>query len=77
MADMDFNISPDTQVVLLLCGALGRQDRSLAPLTPGQYGVFMSALISLGKRPSDLIGVNGPEESLVNEACALNQNLFR
>ena len=71
MADMDFNISPDTQVVLLLCGALGRQDRSLAPLTPGQYGVFMSALISLGKRPSDLIGVNGPEESLVNEACAV------
>lgn len=71
MADMDFNISPDTQAVLLLCGALGRQDRSLAPLTVGQYGVFMTALLSLGKRPSDLIGANGPEESLVKEACAV------
>lgn len=71
MADMDFNISPDTQAVLLLCGALGRQDRSLVPLTVGQYGVFISAIVSLGKRPSDLIGVNGPEESLVKEACAV------
>ena len=71
MADIDFNLSPDTQAVLLLCGMLGRQDRSLVPLTSGQYGIFMSALISLGKRPSDLIGTNGPEELLVKEACAL------
>lgn len=33
--DIDFSLSPDTQAVLLLCGALGRSDRDLPPLTPG------------------------------------------
>lgn len=68
---IDFSLSPDTQAVLLLCGALGRKDRELPPLTPGQYNVFASALNTLGKRPADLIGLGGPNEALIHEACAL------
>lgn len=67
--EMDFNLSPDTQAILLLCGSLGRADRSLLPLTPGQYAVFMSAVVGLGKRPADLLGESGPDEDLIREAC--------
>lgn len=73
--DIDFSITPDTQVVLLLCGALGRNDRELAPLTPGQYNVLATALNTLGKRPADLIGENGPDNGLINDVCAVpNEN---
>jgi len=65
----DFSLSPDTQAILLLCGSLGRADRSLLPLTPGQYAVFMSAVVGLGKRPADLLGGSGPDEDLIREAC--------
>ncbi len=69
--DSDFSISSDTQVVLLLCGALGRGDRELAPLTLGQYNVFATALNTLGKRPSDIVGENGPDEALIASVCAV------
>lgn len=69
--DIDFSLSPDTQAVLLLCGALGRNDRELPPLTLGQYNVFATALNTIGKRPGDLIGASGPSDALVGEACAV------
>ena len=69
--DIDFSLSPDTQAVLLLCGALGRNDRDLPPLTPGQYNVLATALNAIGKRPGDLIGANGPNDALISEACAV------
>lgn len=69
--DIDFSLSPDTQAVLLLCGALGRNDRELPPLTLGQYNVFATALNTIGKRPGDLIGASVPSDALVGEACAV------
>ena len=69
--NIDFSLSPDTQAVLLLCGALGRNDRELPPLTLGQYNVFATALNTIGKRPGDLIGASGPSDALVGEACAV------
>lgn len=75
--EMDFSLSPDTQAILLLCGSFGRQDRTLAPLTPGQYNVFIAALLSLNKRPSDLMGVNGPDVELVKQACAVPNDNHR
>ena len=69
--NIDFSLSPDTQAVLLLCGALGRNDRELPPLTLGQYNVFATALNTIGKRPGDLIGASGPNDALVGEACAV------
>ena len=69
--DIDFSLSPDTQAVLLLCGALGRSDRDLPPLTPGQYNVLATALNTIGKRPGDLIGASGPNDVLISEACAV------
>lgn len=69
--DIDFSLSPDTQAVLLLCGALGRNDRDLLPLTPGQYNVLATALNTIGKRPGDLIGASGPNDALISEACAV------
>ncbi len=73
--EMNFSISPDTQAVLLLCGALGHNDRELSPITPGQYNVLAMALNALGKRPADLIGENGPCAELIAEVCrAPNKN---
>ncbi|MDY5597966.1 MAG: DNA-processing protein DprA [Kiritimatiellia bacterium] len=69
--NIDFSLSPDTQAVLLLCGALGRNDRELPPLTLGQYNVFATALNTIGKRPGDLIGASGLSDALVGEACAV------
>ena len=69
--DIDFNLGPDTQAVLLLCGALGRNDRDLQPLTPGQYNVFAAALHALGKRPGDLLGASGLDDTLIREVCAV------
>ena len=69
--DIDFSLSPDTQAVLLLCGALGRNDRDLSPLTHGQYNVLATALNTIGKRPGDLIGTSGPNDALISEACAV------
>lgn len=68
--DIDFNMSPDTQAVLLLCGALGRSGRDPSPLTPGQYNVLATALNLLGKRPADLVGENGPDMELIGQVCA-------
>lgn len=69
--EIDFSISPDTQAVLLLCGALGRSDRELSPITPGQYNVLALALDKLGKRPADLIGASDPEDAFIREVCAV------
>lgn len=69
--EMDFSVSSDTQAVLLLCGTLGHNDRGLTPLTPGQYNVLASALNMCGKRPADLIGVNGLDERLIADVCAI------
>lgn len=69
--EMDFNLSPDTQVILLLCGNLGRKASELKPLTRGQYDVCASALISLGKRPADLMEDTGPNDGLIREVCAI------
>lgn len=69
--EQNFSLSPDTEVILLLCGALGRQNAAVAPLTPGQYNVFARALESLGKRPADLVGTDGINEALVREVCAV------
>lgn len=69
--DLDFSLSPDTQVILLLCSCFGRMDRVLAPLTPGQYNVFMSGIVNLGRRPADLMGATGPERTLIEQVCAM------
>lgn len=68
--EMDFSVSEDTQVVLLLCGALGHSDRDLAPLTTPQYNAFASALNALGKRPADLVADGLPNEALIATCCA-------
>lgn len=71
----DFKVSLDTQATLLLCGGLGRADRDLTPLTLGQYNVLALALHALGKRPADLLEVNGPNEGVIAEVCAVpNEN---
>lgn len=73
--EMNFSISLDTQAVLLLCGALGRNDREQSPLTLGQYNVLATALNALGKRPADLIKENGPCDQLISAVCAMpNEN---
>lgn len=69
--EMDFNLSPDTQVILLLCGNLGRTATELKPLTRGQYDVCVSALMSLDKRPADLMEDTGPNEAIIREVCAI------
>ena len=68
--EMDFSVSEDTQVVLLLCGALGRADRDLAPLTTPQYNAFALALNALGKRPAQLVADGLPNEDLIDACCA-------
>lgn len=68
--EMDFSVSEDTQVVLLLCGALGRADRDLAPLTTPQYNAFALALNALGKRPVDLVADGLPNVALIEACCA-------
>ena len=69
--DVGFSVSDDTQVVLLLCGALGRADSTAQPLTTAQYNVFAKALNSLGKRPADLVSGGLPNEELIAECCAM------
>lgn len=68
--NMDFTVSEDTQVVLLLCGALGRTDRDLAPLTTPQYNAFALALNGIGKRPADIVEDGLPNEALIGTCCS-------
>jgi len=55
MTSMDFSITEDTQATLLLCGTLGKDNGVARPLTLPQYNAVVHALVSLGKRPSDLL----------------------
>ena len=70
-----FNISSDTQAILLLCGALGRPIGEFSPLTLGQYNVLALALNKIGKRPADLLGVTDSNNSIIADICAIpNEN---
>ena len=62
----DFALTPDTQAVLLLCSAFGRNNNAVEPLTLAQYNVFASALTSFQKRPADLLEL---DEALIGEVC--------
>lgn len=62
----NFTLSPDTQAILLLCGALGWNDKTLVPLSLAQYNVFAKTLYSLKKRPADLLEL---DEALIEEVC--------
>ena len=64
MTDMDFSISEDTQATLLLCGTLGKDNGAARPLTLPQYNAVVQALVSLDKRPSDLLHDGGLAETI-------------
>ena len=64
MTDMDFSISEDTQATLLLCGTLGKDNGAARPLTLPQYNAVVQALVSLDKRPSDLLHDAGLAETV-------------
>ena len=64
MTDMDFSISENTQATLLLCGTLGKDNGAACPLTLPQYNAVVQALVSLGKRPSDLLHDVGLAETV-------------
>ena len=61
-------ISEDTQVVLLLCGALGGKTTA-KPLTPAQYNGLVTGLVKLNKRPGDLLH----DEDLSASVCAAQE----
>lgn len=67
MTDIDFSVSEDTQATLLLCGTLGKGNGVARPLTLPQYNAVVQALVSLRKRPSDLLHDDG----LVERVCSL------
>lgn len=67
MTDMDFSVSEDTQATLLLCGALGKDNGAARPLTLPQYNAVVQALVTLGKRPSDLLH----EAGLAQAVCSM------
>ena len=64
MTDMDFSISENTQATLLLCGTLGKDNGAARPLTLPQYNAVVQALVSLNKRPSDLLHDAGLAETV-------------
>ena len=64
MTDMDFSISENTQATLLLCGTLGKDNGAARPLTLPQYNAVVQALVSIGKRPSDLLHDAGLAEAV-------------
>lgn len=64
MTDMDFSISENTQATLLLCGTLGKDNGAARPLTLPQYNAVVQALVSLDKRPSDLLHEGGLAETI-------------
>ena len=64
MTDMDFSISENTQATLLLCGTLGKDNGTARPLTLPQYNAVVQALVSLDKRPSDLLHDGGLAETI-------------
>lgn len=67
MTTMDFSITEDTQATLLLCAALGKDNGDVRPLTLPQYNAVVQALVSIGKRPSDLLH----EEELLQKVCSM------
>lgn len=70
-----FNISLDTQAILLLCGALGRPTGDFSPLTLGQYNVLALALNKIRKRPADLLNITDSNDSILADLCAIpNEN---
>ena len=64
MTDRDFSISENTQATLLLCGTLGKDNGATRPLTLPQYNAVVQALVSLNKRPSDLLHDAGLAEAV-------------
>lgn len=64
MTDMDFSISENTQATLLLCSTLGKDNGAARPLTLPQYNAVVQALVSLNKRPSDLLHDAGLAETV-------------
>ena len=73
MINNDFDVSPDTQAILLLCGTLGAPMGESHVLTLPQYNAFAQSLNALGKRPGDLLHDAG----LVEEVCAMPQENSR
>ena len=67
MPENVFSITEDTQATLLLCSTLGSADMGVRPLTLPQYNALVQALVSLGKRPSDLL----QDAGLVETICSM------
>jgi predicted Rossmann fold nucleotide-binding protein DprA/Smf involved in DNA uptake len=57
---MTEGVSPDTQIVLLLCGRFGRaRESGLEPLEPREYYALAARLKELGRALTDLLGLDG------------------
>lgn len=55
--------SPDTEIVLLLCGRFGgERQEPFSPLSAREYGDFAKWLKSVGLRPADLLMAPGQEQ---------------
>ena len=67
MMETNLSVTEDTQATLLLCGTLGKDNAAVRPLTLPQYNALAQSLVSLGKRPSDLLHDGG----LVETVCAM------
>ena len=67
MMETNLSVTEDTQATLLLCGTLGKDNAAVRPLTLPQYNALAQSLVSLGKRPSDLLHDGG----LVKTVCAM------
>ena len=66
---MTLYLSDDTKVILLLCGVFG--DRTVKPLSPGEYNAVARWLVGVKKRPRDLlspeVAVNASRGSEIDE----------
>lgn len=55
----DNELTPDTQAILLLCGAFGRREASVAPLGAAEYHTLALWLRAQQMRPGDLLHPDG------------------
>jgi len=66
---MSFHLSDDTKAILLLCGVFGQ--RTVKPLSPGEYNAVTRWLMGVKKRPRDLlspeVAVNASKGARIDE----------
>jgi len=67
-------LTNDTKAIILLCGVLGK-DRSLRPLTQGEYSALVQWLIGKEMRPEDLLEQHNVEEAA--KGAGIDQERFK